>query len=372
MSGGPAAAVARIFDPARLTQAREIKGLTKHALAGTIGVSAAAIGQFEAGSSKPTGETLAAMALALGFPIGFFASGRDQAPKVQANFRSLRATSQTQRRQALVPAAFAAEVAQALNRHVRLPEVALPHYEPGVEPTADEIEEVAADARRALGVADGPVPHVVRLVESKGVVVTLLRAETNKVSAFSCPFTPRPVVVLTTNKNDKARSRMDAAHELGHLLMHHDADPGSQILEREANNFAAAFLMPADQIRSHLPRRLNWNALTEAKQVWGVSLAALLYRSRTLGVISEASYRRAMVTMGRQTWPDGATWRTREPADLGEQERPALLHRAFELAESRGITLDTLANEVCLPVDAVREVLGLDLDERPDVRLGAI
>lgn len=367
MSGGHAASTARIFDPSRLTQARELRGLTKHALAERVDVTPAAIGQYEAATTRPSGETLASLALALGFPVEFFAAGRPQVGRVQAHFRSLRSTTQIQRRQALVPALFSAEIAAALNRHVRLPDVRLPHYEPELEleTSSSGIEQLAAAARVELGVAAGPVPHVVRLLESRGVIVTVLRSETNKVSAFSCPFTPRPVVVLTTNKTDRARSRMDAAHELGHLLMHHDTDPGSQILERQANDFAAAFLMPSAQIRDQLPVRLNWSKLIELKQTWGVSLAALLYRSRSLGVISEAAFRRAMISMGKQTWPDGATWRTREPAELGDQERPALLLRAYELARSRGTELEDLAEQVSLPTDTVVSVIGLD--SRPNL-----
>lgn len=34
--------------------------------------------------------------------------------------------------------------------------------------------------------------------------------------------------------DDKARSRFDAAHELGHLLLHHDAEPGSKVIENQA------------------------------------------------------------------------------------------------------------------------------------------
>ena len=112
------------------------------------------------------------------------------------------------------------------------------------------VEGAAAQARRDVGVGDGPVLHVVRLMESRGAVITRLRAETERVGAFSCPFQPRPVVVLSTNKEDKARSRMDAAHELGHLLLHHEVEPGSQSLERQANAFAAA-LLPSGQRDAH-------------------------------------------------------------------------------------------------------------------------
>jgi len=54
--------------------------------------------------------------------------------------------------------------------------------------------------------------------------------------------------VLASDKGDAAVSRFDAAHELGHLIMHHDAEPGDLYMERQADAFAAAFLMPAETI----------------------------------------------------------------------------------------------------------------------------
>ncbi|MEX1009026.1 MAG: XRE family transcriptional regulator [Acidimicrobiia bacterium] len=368
MSPSGAAAAAAIFDRRRLTQAREHKGLTKHDLAVKVGVSPAVIGQYEAGATNPSGDVLGRLALALGFSVDFFARGGDKSVSLtDAHFRSLRSTTRAQRRQAITQAIFAAEIAAALEEHIRLPALDLPHYElpPGAHGLA-AIEALADQARVDLELGTGPIPHMVRLLESRGVVAVRLRAETERVSAFSCPFRPRPVVVLSTNRDDKARSRMDAAHELAHLLLHHEVDPGSQSMERQANAFAAAFLMPPDAIRPYLPVRLHWQRLVEAKQTWGVSLAALLYRSRTLGVISEAAYRRAIVSLGRHTWEDGTTWRRREPAPLGVPEEPALLHRAAELATTRGFTLEGLAERVRLPLTLVQETIGLE-DEAPMV-----
>jgi Zn-dependent peptidase ImmA (M78 family) len=59
------------------------------------------------------------------------------------------------------------------------------------------------------------------------LVVIRLPLDTADVDAFSLPFHDRPVVVLGTDKNDRARSRFDAAHELGHLVAHGDCQrPG--------------------------------------------------------------------------------------------------------------------------------------------------
>ncbi len=50
--------IARAFEPARLTQARVLAELTKAELADAIHVSAAAVGQYEAGVTAPRPELL--------------------------------------------------------------------------------------------------------------------------------------------------------------------------------------------------------------------------------------------------------------------------------------------------------------------------
>jgi Zn-dependent peptidase ImmA (M78 family) len=78
------------------------------------------------------------------------------------------------------------------------------------------------------------------------------------------------------------RMRFTLAHELGHLVMHHDQP--TQSMEQEANEFASAFLMPARDIRPHFARRVDLRLFAELKPVWRVSMASLLMRARSLGI----------------------------------------------------------------------------------------
>ncbi|MFF5675100.1 ImmA/IrrE family metallo-endopeptidase [Streptomyces hygroscopicus] len=49
---------------------------------------------------------------------------------------------------------------------------------------------------------------------------------------------------------------------LGHLVLHgHTGRIGDKVTESQAHEFATAFLMPADDIRSELPERLDWPAI---------------------------------------------------------------------------------------------------------------
>jgi Zn-dependent peptidase ImmA (M78 family) len=127
------------------------------------------------------------------------------------------------------------------------------------------------------------------------------------------------VVVLGTDKNDRARSRFDGAHELAHLVLHGEQIWGLKQVETQAHQFAAAFLMPADEIREHLPTTVNWPALFKLKQRWQVSLAALLMRARTLGRMRESTYLTAIKAASARGW------RRLEPVPLGPPEQPTYM-----------------------------------------------
>ena len=258
MSIDSAQGVATIFDKDRLRLARQLNGLRKSDLATQIQVSAQAVGQYEAGVAKPSPATLARISLQLGFPIDFFASRGDKVSDLDTTttfFRSLRRTTQLERERAVAHAALVALIASDLERRIRFPPVDLPA---GFELAPDDDPEAAGAAANALraewNLGLGPIPHVVHLMEAHGIIVFRLSNETQNVDAFSRRFGDRPVVALGDDKGVRERSRFDAAHELGHLLMHHDPEPASQPLERQAHRFAGAFLLPREAIIDRLPQ----------------------------------------------------------------------------------------------------------------------
>lgn len=76
--------------------------------------------------------------------------------------------------------------------------------------------------------------------------------------------------------------------------MHYSAQPGDVRHEREADQFAAEFLMPAARSEPTLPR-IDFTRLISLQSYWGVSVEALLSRSRELGVMSDPTHRRARI-----------------------------------------------------------------------------
>ena len=93
-----------------------------------------------------------------------------------------------------------------------------------------------------------------------------------------------PFVFLNTNKTAE-HSRYDAAHELGHLVLHRHGSPQGIEAEKQANQFASAFLMPRGSVHPVAPRFPTFDILVSLKRRWGVSVAALAYRLHNLGLV---------------------------------------------------------------------------------------
>lgn len=343
-----------LFDGTRLTLARQLFGIRKKQLAEMIRKSPAAVTAWESGSNRPTAPNVAALALALGVEARFFTVGSPQLRSAhgKAHFRSLRSTTQMQRDQADSYATLALEVIWGLERHVEFPVVDVPSH-PVVDDEPTGPEEAARAVRHAWDIGDGPIRHMVREVERHGVAVAFSSPQTASLDAFSVQGSQRPLIVLNPMKHDYYRQRFDVAHELGHLVMHDDADIGSRQVEAEANRFAAELLAPADQVRHALPESINraaWVALAELKEEWRVSIQALLMRARVLGRLPEVAYRNAMMTISSRGW------RRAEPGQITVLEQPSMLPSAVEKLLESGVDERLLAGQGHIPIKLFRTI----------------
>jgi len=344
---------AHLFQPERLTLARELRGLTKAELAERIGRTSSSISQFESLDVplKPDVGTLGELAVALSVPVQFFA--RKMAASLihidRCHFRSLRSASQKARRKLLAMGTLLYDVLQYLERDIEFPSDQISLIKsPRIISENEEIEAFATDVRRKLGLGLGPIHDLVKLLELNGVLVTMMPEQCRHVDAFSTWLGGRPFIFLA-DKGSTTQLRFDAAHELMHLLTHADVLPGDKELERQANRFAGAFLLPRDTFFHECPRRLNWDLFNELKERWGVSLAALVVRAFQLGCISEASYRRAFVQLNQM----GERF---DKIDEHRIERPSLLKESLELVSDETY-LTGMATDLGLSTPIIRSLI---------------
>lgn len=341
-----------------------MKRLPRTELAKRAGLTPGSITQYERGDVRPTRAALAALALGLGFPEDFFLGGRPipTVPAGTAHFRSLRSTPAISRDQARAFAELALVLIDTLEEYADFPTLNLPVIPVDSTAPRSEVEHAAAATRARWQIGAGPIPHMIRLLESNGAVALRLPITLDtRVDAFSTDAGSRPLVLLSPAKADKARSRFDAAHELGHLVMHHDQEPGIKPVEDAAHAFAAEFLAPSIELEPDLPRKIDWEALQEAKKKWGISMKSLVFRTRQLGIWSDSTARRANQML--------AGWGYPEPGSIGVPESPYVIGAAWDLIIGSGISEESLRLSSRLTADQLAEIVQAGREDRPRLKI---
>lgn len=361
------AAIAETFDPGRLTQAREAEGMAKTVLAELVGVTPAAIGQYESALAKPRAEVIRELSDALSVPPEFFVAGRPfgRLDGSQAHFRSLRSTTARDRAKAIAFIEQVWELTTFLERKVRFPDLDLPKL------GADELTPASAAhaLRRHWNLGRKPVSHLVAVAETHGIIATLLSLSNNdvaRVGAFSTSHLSRPVIVLTPERaRDVYEYRFTVAHELGHILLHRNTAPGDRIQEREADQFAAEFLTPIEAVGNLLPRTVDFALLINLSRHWGVSVNSLIFRMKELGIVSEASIRRGYQKL--QAFRSQGLIPS-EPVTAFPGEVPSLMAETAKVLEASGIGIADIADKLKWRPSRVREVMGME-DNRPSLEI---
>lgn len=329
------------FDPERLVLARERRGLLSRELASRCDVSSQTVSNWETGRTDP-GEMVRRLAEVLEFQEDFFfRPPLDRLPEGAPSFRARTKIAARQKRIALASGDLVQELVAWLEERFELPEPRLLDLE-GVKPG------LAADVvRQEWLLGAKPIPNMIHLLESRGVLVFSLAQDCLELDAFSFWAGRRPVVLLNTMKSAE-RSRFDAAHELYHLLAHPE-ETGKQE-EKDADTFAGAFLMPEFDLLKRIPRAAGLMDLIRAKKRPGVSLAALVYRLNEIGVITPWQYRTLFRELSRRGF------RKKEPNPM-EREGSLLLAKIFESLRAQGIRLRSVAAELGWTRDYLQEYL---------------
>lgn len=329
----------RTVNPARLTEAREAKGLTMAELARVLDISRQAISSFEKGLKNPSPETLTLISRVLGFPERFFIS-QAGSPVIEGavHFRSRSTATKKERVSGRAKGRWVPLVLRECSKYVELPEAILPEIDiPDFESLEEsDIEDIATQVRRFWKLGDGPITNLTRLLENNGIVIANLFSG-NKVDAFSFWDADRPIIITDKTKT-AVRIRFSLAHELGHLIMHRSVSDDYledkalfDKVERQADYFAGCFLLPAKTFAREYYSP-NISALERLKERWMVSLGCMVHRAHALNLMSDnqKSY------VFRQLAP----YRRYEPLDdVIAREEPQFIHKLINLLDENSILL---------------------------------
>lgn len=324
------------FAPSRLSLARQRRGMTKAKLAAAAGLTSRSVTAYEAGETTPSQATVAALGQALSFPPEFFQGPPPaEISPDQASFRAMSAMSAGRRDAALAAGAIAIMLSEWIESRFRLPPVDLPELR-------HDSPEGAADALRAHWErGERPIRNMVHLLESKGIKVFSLPEESRDIDAFSLWHRGVPFIFLNTMKSGE-RGRFDAAHELGHLVLHRHGAPQGRVAEHEADAFASAFLMPRSSVVAAAPAFVDVDRLVRLKRTWDVSVAALAHRLNSVGLLSEWTYRSLCIEIAQRGY------RSKEPNGI-DRETSLVLDKVLRSLNSDGVTRAAVAAALKIP-----------------------
>lgn len=321
---------------ARLKQLRLARGLSLDELSTCLEgmVTKQALSKYEKGLSQPSVKVAAKIAEAFGVKTVHLFS----APTIQVEFFGYRKCASMPKRDEKM---IENMVPQELEARVLLQEKVgetsscdLPIKKFRVEKLEDA-EPAAMALRQQWELGTSPIAHVVALLESRCIHVFAGATESEKfdgTSALACDEsgTVRAAAVVFREGVSGERQRFSLMHEVAHLVL--DVAAGVDE-EKAAHRFAGAFLAPAEQVRREIGAHRSTIQLRELlilKKYFGLSVQALAFRLRDLGIINDSTYTWLCIQFNKHKM------RRSEPEELALEE-PQWLKRTVLRALSEGI-----------------------------------
>lgn len=365
--------MSKSFNGQRLRQARLYKGLSINDLAELLGVSKQAISQYETSNVTPDFDKMRIITNELNFPSSYFF--QEDSFDVNAKttyFRALLSANKNARLQQVVKVKHLAMIYEILSNYLEFPQLNIPDVSEFINNNEIDYEAMSQKIREYWEIGQKPIEDFPYLLEKNGIIVASYPVSQDNIDAYSQKINvegnDKFIIVLSDDKNSAVRSNFDAAHELGHILLH-DWNLDLEELSREdfkkqekqANNFAAAFLLPKEAFLKDVslyPKDLKY--YIELKRKWKVSISAMLIRANKLGVINDNQYQYLMKQMTFNKW------RQNEPLDnVIIKQEPILLNKSIEMLIGNNVFnpqefLDELAeNNISMKADEVEKLLNL-------------
>lgn len=351
------------FSGERLKSARMYKGYTLTELSEITAISKQSLSLYENDKNKPEWDNISKLSVALDFPREFFFQESEFKVKTDATyFRALTSSTKKDRAIQKVKLEYLSQIYCTLAEYIDFPTLNIPNidfseYDLTSDFETDEelesIENISEQLREYWGLGYEPITDLRYILESNGMVVTSFDAESEKIDAFSQRTIINKgelyIIVVSESGQTYTRARFDMAHELGHILLHPWSEDlemitkeDFRIRERQANIFAGTFLLPAKKFKQDVsPYPTTLDYYIHLKKKWNVSIAAMVYRSYQLKIISNNQFQYLMRQISKNNW------RHNEPLDIEYKLKNNILRSAIDmLIENKILTGKQFALEV--------------------------
>jgi Zn-dependent peptidase ImmA (M78 family)/DNA-binding XRE family transcriptional regulator len=291
----------------KLQVARSAAGLSLRALSDAIDgrVSAQAIGKYERDEDMPSSGVLLVIADALDVSVDYLLSAEELVLE-GVDFRKKAVASAREEAQLEARTIHLLERYLSLEDMLGLKSVDWEQPRSAPHPVADvrDAEDAARSVRDDWGLGNDPIPKLAELLEERGIKV--LSLELDDIDGLAAKVRRRDRssarVIVIKQSSWSERKRFNLAHELGHMVL--APDPGVDE-EKAAHRFAGAFLMPADVLRSEVGAHRSSISIGEfaaLKERFGVSIQALAYRCKDLGIINQTAFARLFRVFAERGW----------------------------------------------------------------------
>lgn len=350
-----------------LTLARDSRGLTQAELADQMVVRQGTLSKYETGVLDAPEEFAEEAGRALGYPASFFFQpGRPygfppfhyrKRKKLSAKALGKIVAEMNIRRMHVQKLT----VSFRINSNRFIPEIDVDEFQ-GRSKGPVSIDDLARSMREMWMLPPGPVDNVVDLIEENGGVVIPCNFGTDLLDAMSQRIDGLPILFFINTNAPMDRIRHTLCHELAHMVLHTTAFKADDEMEREADEFAGAFLLPADEVRRQL-RRFDLPHLANMKAHWKVSMASIAMRASRLNLITDYQAKKFWIEMSK------LGYRKREP-NGPPREQPKLLRHMIEFhRRSLGYSDDDIANLLCVTSQEFRALYDFDPKPPPHLRL---
>jgi Zn-dependent peptidase ImmA (M78 family)/DNA-binding XRE family transcriptional regulator len=357
----------------RIKQLRLARGLSLDALAAALGgaVTKQALSKYELGKAQPSPRVLTLLASALGVK----ASQLAVPPDIHVEFIGYRRrASLPKREQERVESQITAALEQRVQLQDRLQLSAILDLPvQGMHIVAvEEAEDAAAQIRVQWGLGAEPLANMTATLEDHLVHVLEINGDHrfDGISAIARDHEGQvaAAAVVSDSKVAGERQRLNLAHELGHLVLDVTALAEEQI-ESAAFRFGAALLAPAAVLRQDVGDRRSFISTEELlllKQRFGMSMQALLYRLRSLGIITESYYKQWCMDINRLGWrrDEPASLPREEPTWLRQHVLRGLAEELLSDSEATQLLPDLTETTPSLSLVQRRAFLALPLEQR--------
>jgi Zn-dependent peptidase ImmA (M78 family)/transcriptional regulator with XRE-family HTH domain len=343
------------FNPERLKEIRIVRKMNLSQLAEKLGLTKQSVSKYELGKSMPSFETIKKIFNILSISRNYLTKNSVDINGIYSPlfFRAASITTGTERCYANIVCKWGYEIVLGMNIFENIPNMNFPNFNEGLT-----IPEKADYLRRFWNLGSTPIENITSVLEDNGIFVFIVNSSELHTDAYSKIINGIPIIILNEHKGTAVRWRFNLCHELGHLVLHKNLSAtefelNTKKVEKEASLFASCFLMPEESFRNSVVTTKLENFL-ELKKEWKVSIAAMLYYCKYIGIIYNNKY------IALQTQLSKKGWRKQEPFDDEfEFEKPKYFHRYAEKHLTDKNNFERFNNLVSLPIKDVERLCSL-------------